>query len=81
MILGSKDIDLIKAFFQQNKDKKEDNKITLNLEKQEIRCGGKTFHFEIDEAKKYKIINQIDTISEVLKKIKLVEEFEKLHEI
>ena len=81
VILASKDIDLIKAFFQQNKDKKEDNKITINLEKQAIKCGEATFHFEIDEAKKYKVINQIDTISEVLKKIKLVEEFEKLHEI
>ena len=81
VILTSKGIDLIKAFFQQNKDKKEDNKITINLEKQAIKCGEATFHFEIDEAKKYKVINQIDTISEVLKKIKLVEEFEKLHEI
>ena len=33
------------------------------------------------KAKKYKIINQIDTIGEILKKIKLIEEFEKSHEI
>ena len=81
VILASKDINFIKAFFQQNKDKKEDNKITLNLEKQEIYCCDRVFKFEIDNAKKYKIINQIDTIGEILKKIKLVEEFEKLHEI
>ena len=81
VILGSKDIDFIKAFFQQNKDKKEDNKITINLEKQAIKCGERVFSFEIDKAKKYKIINQIDAIEENLKKIKLIEEFEKLHEI
>ena len=81
VILASKDINFIKAFFQQNKDKKEDNKITLNLEKQEIYCCNKVFHFDIDKAKKYKIINQIDTIGEILKKIKLIEEFEKSHEI
>lgn len=57
------------------------DKITINLEKQEVKCGEKTFHFEIDKAKKYKIINQIDTIGEILKKIKLIEEFEKLHEL
>ena len=57
------------------------DKITINLEKQEIKCGEKTFYFEIDKAKKYKIINQIDTIGEILKKIKLIEEFEKSHEI
>ena len=57
------------------------DKITINLEKQEIKCGEKTFYFDIDKAKKYKIINQIDTIGEILKKIKLIEEFEKSHEI
>ena len=57
------------------------DKITINLEKQEIKCCEKKFHFEIDNAKKYKIINQIDTIGEILKKIKLIEEFEKSHEI
>ena len=57
------------------------DKITINLEKQEVKYGEKTFHFEIDKAKKYKIINQIDTIGEILKKIKLIEEFEKLHEL
>ena len=81
VILGSKDIDFIKAFFQQNKDREQDNKITINLEKQAIKCGERVFSFEIDKAKKYKIINQIDTIEENLKKIKLIEEFEKLHEI
>ena len=57
------------------------DKITINLEKQEIKCCEKKFHFEIDNAKKYKIINQIDTIGEIFKKIKLIEEFEKSHEI
>ena len=57
------------------------DKITINLEKQEIKCCEKTFNFEIDKAKKYKIINQIDTIGEIFKKIKLIEEFEKLHNI
>ena len=57
------------------------DKITINLEKQEVKCGEKTFNFEIDDAKKYKIINQIDTIGEILKKKKLIEEFEKSHEI
>ena len=57
------------------------DKITINLEKQAIKCGERVFSFEIDKAKKYKIINQIDTIEENLKKIKLIEEFEKLHEI
>ncbi len=81
VILGSNDIDFIKAFFQQNKDREQDNKITINLEKQAIKCGERVFSFEIDKAKKYKIINQIDAIEENLKKIKLIEEFEKLHEI
>ena len=58
---------------------KKNNKLTINLEKQEIKCGGKTFHFEIDEGKKMKIINQIDTIGEILTKIKLIEKFELLH--
>lgn len=54
-------------------------KITLNLEKQEVKCKEKTFHFEIDEGKKMKIINQIDTIGEILKKIKLIEKYEQSH--
>ena len=54
-------------------------RLTINLEKHEIKCGERTFHFEIDEGKKMKIINQIDTIGEILKKIKLIEEFELLH--
>lgn len=58
---------------------KKNNKLTINLEKQEIKCGEKTFHFDIDNAKKYKIINQIDTIGEILTKIKLIEKFELLH--
>lgn len=57
------------------------SKLTINLEKQEIKCGEKTFYFEIDKAKKYKIINQIDSIGENLKKIKLIEEYEKLHDM
>ena len=44
-----------------------------------IKCGERTFHFEIDEGKKIKIINQIDTIGEILTKIKLIEKFELLH--
>ncbi|MBQ7537025.1 MAG: 3-isopropylmalate dehydratase small subunit [Rickettsiales bacterium] len=55
------------------------DKITINLEKQDVHCGKKIFHFEIDKAKKYKIINQIDTIGEILTKIKLIEKFELLH--
>lgn len=58
---------------------KKNNKLIINLEKQEIKCGEKTFHFDIDNAKKYKIINQIDTIGEILTKIKLIEKFELLH--
>ncbi len=58
---------------------KKNNKLTINLEKQEIKCGERTFHFEIDEGKKMKIINQIDTIGEILTKIKLIEKFELLH--
>ena len=57
------------------------DKITINLEKQQIKCGEKNFNFEIDNAKKYKIINQIDTINDIIKKIKLVEKFEKYNEI
>ena len=57
------------------------SKITVKPQKQEIYCCDKVFHFNIDKAKKYKIINQIDTIGEILKKIKLIEEFEKSHEI
>ena len=59
--------------------RKKNNKLTINLEKQEMHCGGKTFHFDIDEGKKIKIINQIDTIGEILTKIKLIEKFELLH--
>ena len=55
------------------------NKLTINLKKQMIKCGEKTFHFDIDNAKKYKIINQIDTIGEILTKINLIEKFELLH--
>ena len=59
--------------------RKKNNKLTINLEKQDVHCGEKIFHFEIDKAKKYKIINQIDTIGEILTKIKLIEKFELLH--
>ena len=62
----------------QSSQKKE-TKIVINLKKQEVRCGGKKFHFDIDEGKKMKIINQIDTIGEILTKIKLIEKFEQLH--
>ena len=58
---------------------KKNNKLIINLEKQEIKCGERTFHFDIDNSKKYKIINQIDTIGEILTKIKLIEKFELLH--
>lgn len=58
---------------------KKNNKLIINLEKQEIKCREGAFHFEIDKAKKYKIINQIDTIGEILTKIKLIEKFELLH--
>ena len=82
------EIEFIKSFFYKNdsidgleSDGKNNNRITINLEKQKINCGEKTFHFEIDNAKKYKIINQIDTIGEILTKIKLIEEFEKLHDM
>lgn len=62
----------------QSSQKKE-TKIVINLKKQEVRCGDKKFHFDIDEGKKMKIINQIDTIGEILTKIKLIEKFEQLH--
>ena len=55
--------------------------ITVKPQKQEIYCCNKVFHFDIDKAKKYKIINQIDTISEILKKEKLIADFEKNNEI
>ena len=58
---------------------KKNNKLIINLEKQEVKCGERAFHFEIDEGKKMKIINQIDTIGEILTKIKLIEKFELLH--
>lgn len=81
IVLDGKDIMFIKDFFQKNKKNRDSNKLTINLEKQEINCGGKTFHFEIDNAKKHKILNQIDTISEILKKEKLIADFEKNNEI
>lgn len=59
--------------------RKKNNKLTINLEKQEIKYRERTFHFDIDEGKKMKIINQIDTIGEILTKIKLIEKFELLH--
>jgi len=58
---------------------KKNNKLIINLEKQEIKCGENAFHFDIDGGKKMKIINQIDTIGEILTKIKLIEKFELLH--
>lgn len=57
------------------------NLITINLDKQIVVCGDKSFKFEIDFGKKNKIINQIDTIDEILNDIKMIEEFEKHNEI
>lgn len=81
IVLNGENIKFIKDFFKQNEKNKNENKLTVNLEKQEIKCGERIFHFEIDNAKKYKVLNQIDTVSEILKKEKLIADFEKNNEI
>lgn len=76
IVLNKDEIGYIKNFSYLNNDKININKITINLEKQQVICSEKKFHFKIDDAKKFKILNQIDTIGEILKKEKLIEEFE-----
>ena len=77
IVLKHEDIENIKLVFDETKS----SNIIINLEKQHVICGEKTFQFDIDSAKKYKILNQIDTIGEILKKEKLIEEFESKNEI
>ena len=81
--LNKDEIGYIKNFSYLNNDKININmnKITINLEKQQVICSEKKFHFKIDDAKKFKILNQIDTINEILKKEKLIEEFELKNDI
>ena len=96
IVLKKEEIDYIKKVFScsikdknivdwfcetLNKNNVDTKNITINLEKQQVICGEKNFHFEIDDAKKFKILNQIDTINEILKKEKLIEEFELKNDI
>lgn len=84
IVLKKDEIDYIKkkfSYLKNDKDNIDIMKITINLEKQQVICGEKKFYFKIDEAKKFKILNQIDTISEILKKEKLIEEFELKNDI
>ena len=63
----------------KNKDKCEE--ITINVEKQTVSFDDKVFNFEIKSGNKYKIINQIDSITETLSKMDLINEFEKKNSI
>ena len=66
-------------YIMKNKDKCD--KITINVEKQTVSFDDKVFNFDIKSGNKYKIINQIDSITETLSKMDLIDEFEKKNNI
>ena len=66
-------------YIMKNKDKCD--KIAINVEKQTVSFDDKIFNFDIKSGNKYKIINQIDSITETLSKMDLINEFEKKNNI
>jgi 3-isopropylmalate dehydratase small subunit len=54
-----------------------DNVVKVDIENQFIQCCDLKINFNIDKAKKYKIINNLDQVGETLLKIDKIKEFEK----
>lgn len=72
IFLNEKDIEkLIKS------QEKNTSEIEINVDEQIIKSEDLEINFEIDQSKKYKFINNLDTIGETLTKINLIEKFEK----
>ncbi len=56
--------------------KEENNSITIDLPKQEVRGGNKIYKFEVDQFRKHCLIEGLDDIGLTLKKAKEISEFE-----
>ena len=56
--------------------KDETNNVTIDLEKQEVRAANKIYKFEIDNFKKYCLLEGLDDIGLTLKKEAKISEFE-----
>lgn len=54
----------------------ENNSVTIDLPKQEVRAGNKIYNFEIDKFKKYCLIEGLDDIGLTLKKEDKIQKFE-----
>ena len=53
-------------------------KIEINLEKQEIYFGNKVFNFEIDQFKKKCLIEGLDDIDLSMKKVEQIDNYEEM---
>lgn len=71
IILPSDQIDELLSFTTD-----ESNSVTVDLEKQEVRAANKIYKFEIDNFKKYCLIEGLDDIGLTLKKESKIAEFE-----
>ena len=64
---------IIKDLSEYSKRKEE---ITINLENQEILYGNKSFKFDLDSAKKIRLLEGLDEISMSLKKTPAIDQYE-----
>lgn len=55
----------------------QDNNITIDLEKQEVRAQNKIYKFEVDPFRKHCLLNGLDDIALTLQKSDSISEFEK----
>lgn len=57
--------------------KDENNSVTIDLPKQEVRAGNKTYKFEVDPFRKHCLIEGLDDIGLTLQKEEQISQFEK----